>query len=119
MIQTTRDTAPPMPGSPRIGFARILSQPHYPNRVENPAVALLILEHMIGEHRSGYSFWSDSVSLLDRTLFHATAIHGPRQITDVYLLGLCQRNSGVFVSLDHSVSVSAIVAPRADLLRLL
>ncbi len=35
-----------------------------------------------------HEFWPDEPSLLDSGVFDATRIHGPRQITDVYLLGL-------------------------------
>ena len=40
-----------------------------------------------------------------------------RQITDVYLLGLCQQNGGTLVTLDAAITVTAIVSPDVDLIR--
>jgi hypothetical protein len=38
----------------------------------------------------------------------ATRIHGPRQLTDPYLLALAVRRSGRFVTFDASVPLTAI-----------
>jgi predicted nucleic acid-binding protein len=68
-------------------------------------------------HGMTHSFWPDNVSLCDRVLFRPDAIAGPRQITDVYLLGLCQQNGGTLVTLDAAITVTAIVSPHVDLIR--
>jgi predicted nucleic acid-binding protein len=54
-----------------------------------------------------------------RYAFACKAIAGPKQITDVYLLGLCQRYGGTLVTLDTGISSHAIVSPHPDLLRIL
>jgi predicted nucleic acid-binding protein len=41
-----------------------------------------------------HEFWPDDVSLLESRVADATRIHGPRQITDVYLLALAVRHGG-------------------------
>ncbi len=55
-----------------------------------------------------HAFWADDVSLLDPDVADRTRIHGPRQVTDVYLLALAVRHSGVFASFDRSIPVSAV-----------
>jgi hypothetical protein len=46
---------------------------------------------------SSHEFWPDDVSLLDPRVAYNSRIHGPRQITDVYLLALAVRHGGQFV----------------------
>ena len=98
------------------GFVRIFSQPALPNSVGSPAEAMGYLEDMLLSHGATHNFWPDSVSLRDRTLFHPEAIVGHRQITDVYLLGLCQKNGGTLVTLDTTITDAAIVSPHAELI---
>jgi uncharacterized protein len=45
--------------------------------------------------------------LLDADVADSARIHGPRQITDVYLLALAVRHHGQFVTLDPSVTHDA------------
>src|SRR5438876_11443053 len=99
------------------GFIRIFSQPALPNNVGSPAAAMAYLDIMRAAHGATHHFWPDSVSLCDRTLFRPQAIAGPRQITDVYLLGLCQQNDGTLVTLDTAITDIAIVSPHVELLR--
>ncbi len=101
------------------GFVRVLSQPSYPNNVGRVSIAVRMLENMKSTHAGGHQFWDDSESLLDNAVFDASTITGPKQITDVYLLGLCQRNGGMLVTLDTRISLISIVAPRPDILRIL
>ncbi len=56
-----------------------------------------------------HEFWPDDVSLLDSQVADSTRIHGPRQITDVYLLALALRHRGQFVTFDTSVSRDAVL----------
>src|SRR3954451_11749329 len=85
------------------GFVRILSQPALPNNVGSPSEAMTYLIDMLVAHGATHQFWPDSASLCDPTLFRPEEIAGHRQITDVYLLGLCQRNSGTLVTLDAAI----------------
>jgi len=101
------------------GFARIISHTIYPNSVSGVTDALQILGNMITTHSVSYQFLPDSVSLNDRSLFDPSLIAGPKQITDIYLLGLCQQYGGTLVTLDSGITTTAIVSPHAELLRIL
>jgi predicted nucleic acid-binding protein len=55
-----------------------------------------------------HEFWADDVSLLDAKVADPARIHGPRQLTDLYLLALAVRHGGQFVTFDAAVSLDAI-----------
>jgi len=65
----------------------------------------------LAEARTGsfHEFWPDDISLLDKRVADCTRIHGPRQITDVYLIALAVRRGGQFVTLDKTVSRDAAI----------
>lgn len=88
------------------GCARIMSHPGYPNALPVRAVM-----ERLAEARGGglHEFWADSISLLDPQVADSTRIHGPRQITDIYLLALAVRHSGRFVTFDNAVACHAVV----------
>ena len=87
------------------GCVRIMSHPGYPNALPVRAV----MERLREATASAYhEFWPDAVSLLDPRIADASRIHGPRQLTDVYLLALAVSRDGRFVTFDASVPVSAI-----------
>jgi predicted nucleic acid-binding protein len=46
--------------------------------------------------------------LLEPPIADASRIHGPRQLTDLYLLALAVHHGGRFATFDASVSLSAI-----------
>ena len=101
------------------GFVRVFTQTQYPNNVHGVSTALYILENMVLVYGATHHFWSDSISLRDKTLLNPTIVAGPKQITDLYLLGLCQQNSGTLVTLDTRITTTAIVSPHSDLLHIL
>lgn len=101
------------------GFVRILSSPSYPGVRLRVADAVKMLQAVIVNPVAQHHFWPDSVSLLNTELFYPAAIAGPNQITDVYLLGLCQRHSGTLITLDAKITTAAIVSPDIDLLCIL
>jgi len=55
-----------------------------------------------------HEFWPDDITLLDPRVADPSRIHGPRQLTDLYLLALAVRRNGRFVTFDASVPVSAV-----------
>lgn len=61
-----------------------------------------------------HQFWPDSQSLLDERLIDATRAHGPRQLTDVYLLSLAVNNGGRLVSFEASIAVGAVKGAQAQ-----
>ncbi len=89
------------------GFVRIVSQPRYPNPVP-PAVALARLAEACSA--SHHEFWPCDVSLVDDSTIDRSRIHGPRQVTDAYLLALAVRHDGRFVTFDERVVRSAVPA---------
>ena len=87
------------------GCVRIMSSPSYPN--SKPVQVLVSrLAEACGERI--HEFWPDEPSLLDPGVFDATRIHGPRQITDVYLLGLATQHQGRFVTFDARIPLQAV-----------
>jgi uncharacterized protein len=99
------------------GFVRILCNPSYPGVRLTPADTIAMLQTLLTHHAATHHFWPDSVSFCDHTLFRPEAIAGHRQITDVYLLGLCQQNGGTLVTLDMAITDAAIASPHAELIR--
>lgn len=87
------------------GCVRIMSHPGYPNALPVRSV----VERLREATRSAYhEFWADDISLLDQRIAAADRIHGPRQLTDVYLLALAVNRDGRFVTFDASVPLSSI-----------
>ena len=87
------------------GCVRIMAHPGYPNALPVRPV----MERLREATRSpDHEFWADDVSLLEPRIADASRIHGPRQLTDLYLLALAVHRSGRFVTFDTSVPMSAI-----------
>ncbi len=87
------------------GFVRIISQPRYPSPVL-PAEAIGLLSEPCGSDH--HEFWSCDVSLLDASVVDSSRLHGPRQVTDAYLLALAIAHGGRFVTFDRSLSLSSV-----------
>jgi toxin-antitoxin system PIN domain toxin len=87
------------------GFVRIISQPRYPSPV-SPAEAIeLLARARDGGH---HEFWPCHVSLLDAKIVDSSRLHGPRQVTDAYLLALAISHDGRFITFDPTVSLAAV-----------
>src|SRR5260370_19525300 len=67
------------------GCVRIMSNPSYPNALPIQAVMKRLADAC---EEDVHEFWSDEVSLLNPNVVDSTRIHGPRQLTDIYLLAL-------------------------------
>jgi uncharacterized protein len=89
------------------GFVRIVSQPRYPSPVP-PAQAVRLLEQACSTEY--HEFWPCDVTILDEKVVDRSRVHGPRQVTDAYLLALATRRGGRFVTFDRSVALSAVPA---------
>lgn len=98
------------------GFVRIISQPRYPSPVA-PASAIDLLSRA----RDGgpHEFWPCDVSLLDARIVDRSRLHGPRQVTDAYLLALATVHGGRFVTFDRTVSISAVTGATTEHLTVL
>jgi hypothetical protein len=98
------------------GCVRVMSNPGYPGSLPVQAVverlAKAIKTHL-------HEFWPDELSLLDPERLDSSRIHGPRQITDLYLLALAVKHRGCFVTFDHLISTDAVKrAVKGHLVRL-
>ena len=87
------------------GFVRIISQPRYPSPLP-PTEAIRRLQ--LATDTEHHEFWDCRLSLLDPGIFDPTRIHGPRQVTDAYLLALASNYRGRFVTFDRSVPLDAV-----------
>jgi uncharacterized protein len=88
------------------GCLRIMAHPGYPNPLPVAAIAERLREAIATPE---HELWADDVSTLDGRVADPARIHGPRQVTDVYLLALAVRHGGRFVSFDATISRSAVV----------
>ena len=89
------------------GFIRVVTNPAYAADVRRPDEAIARLGQFCasGDH----VFWTESLSLRDRTIFSASFIRGHRQLTDVYLLGLAVSMGGHLATFDRTIPLGAVV----------
>lgn len=87
------------------GCMRIMANPNYPNALPINAV-MQRLAHACDDQV--HEFWPDGVSLLAPAVVDSTRIHGPRQLTDIYLLALAVAHQGRFVTFDSAVPLAAV-----------
>lgn len=93
------------------GCIRILSQPSYPSPITLQRAARLV-SHAASSTQ--HEYWNSEISILDETIFDHSRIHGHRQVTDAYLLGLAAHHGGRFVTFDQTISVSAVKTAHSD-----
>ena len=87
---------------------------HVPSRISQCAARA-------GHHRASaeatqshlHEFWADDISLLDGQHVDAARIHGPRQLTDLYLFALALRHGGRFATFDQAIATNAIKGAKA------
>lgn len=93
------------------GALRIMSQAGYSS--PQPLSVLINMLHS-STATVHHRFWNDDISLLDSTCFHHGHLHGPRQITDAYLLALAVKNGGRLVAFDQRIPLTAVRGARAE-----
>jgi uncharacterized protein len=87
------------------GCIRIMTNPGYPN----PLPVQAVIEHLAEACRQNiHEFWQDAVSLLDSGVVDSTRIHGPRQLTGIYLLALAVQHEGRLVTFDAGIPLAAV-----------
>jgi toxin-antitoxin system PIN domain toxin len=91
------------------GCVRVMSNAAYPNPL--PVTALVERLAAAASHDL-HEFWPDDVSLLDPGAVDPARIHGPRQLTDIYLLALAAAHRGRLVTFDKGIPLEA--APGAQ-----
>lgn len=87
------------------GCVRIMSHPGYPSPLP---VAAVVRRLRMATDTSQHEFWPDALSILDPAIVDPARVHGPRQLTDVYLLALAVLRGGRFVTFDAGIPVSAV-----------
>ena len=87
------------------GCLRIMSQPGYTHA---QPLALLIAMLQRSTATAFHEQWSDDIGILDASRFHHAHMHGHRQLTDLYLLGLAVKNGGCLASFDLRIPLSAV-----------
>jgi toxin-antitoxin system PIN domain toxin len=87
------------------GCMRIMSHPNYPGA---PSVSEIVQRLRRATRESVHEFWPDDVNLVDDQQIDTTRIHGPRMLTDVYLLALAVRHGGALVTFDRSIAIGAV-----------
>ena len=92
------------------GCVRIMSHPGYPN---SHPVREVVQRLRAATSDPSHEFWPDAQSILDAGLVDETRVHGPRQLTDVYLLALAVSNGGRLVTFDASIAVAAVRGAKA------
>ena len=82
---------------------------HVAPRVSNGLPVQAVIERLTEATVGAFhAFWPDNISLLDPNVADAGRIHGPRQLTDLYLLALAIHHGGYFVTFDALISPEAI-----------
>jgi toxin-antitoxin system PIN domain toxin len=101
------------------GTIRVLSRPQYPGLRISVSQAAELLRALVRSSASSHVFWQDSLSILNETVYDLGMLQGYGQITDIYLLGLCQHNGGTLLTMDKGVVVLAqrMCAERLDLVK--
>ena len=87
------------------GCVRIMSHPGYANTQPTHAIMARLSE---ATQQAEHEFWPDSLSLLNPEVADSSRIHGPRQLTDIYLLALAVRHQGRLVTFDKSIAINAV-----------
>lgn len=88
------------------GLVRITTTPSFFDPPHRPADVLQRLQKFRTDRY--HQFWPDSLSLTDTSVYEASLIRGPKQLTDIYLLGLATTMRGAFATLDLSVPLNAV-----------
>ncbi len=92
------------------GCVRTLSQPGYTNTVAPERAISMLAQACQATH---HQFWADDISLLDPSVAHASRIHGPRQLNDIYLLALAVSKGGRFVTFDDKIPLNTVIGATA------
>ena len=95
------------------GVVRVMSQPAYSRQVTF-SIPQLIHALTTFRKQTDHQFWSDDLSLIDSETFDGRYLLSPRQVTDVYLLGLAVRHEGRLATFDHAIPWAAVRGAQAD-----
>jgi toxin-antitoxin system PIN domain toxin len=88
------------------GCLRVMSTAAYRHPLPVQAVAARLAEACATPL---HEFWACDLSVLDPRLVDISRVHGPKQLTDVYLLALAVRHGGRLVTFDGSIARNSVV----------
>jgi predicted nucleic acid-binding protein len=60
--------------------------------------------------QTNHAFWPNDISLLDAQHFNRNHIVGPKQLTDIYLLGVAVTNDGRLATFDRAIPRNAVTS---------
>ena len=86
-----------------MGCVRVLSQTK-----ANHGMSISQLTEFVAPFFDRCEHWPCDIRLSDSQRFNKEFIHGHRQLTDIYLLGLATTRNGAFVTLDRSIAIAAV-----------
>lgn len=93
------------------GVVRVMTSSGYSQRVLfSPSEIVGSLNTFV--ENSDHAFWPDEVSVRDVDTFHMDKVHGPRQVTDAYLLALAVSRQGRLVTFDRGIITAAVVGAK-------
>jgi uncharacterized protein len=103
------------------GMVRTLCNPKVTSLQLNAYQAAEGLCRSIIDSGNNHHFWTDTVTFCDASIFDLAQVKGYKQLTDIYLLGLCQAHNATLVTLDTAIPtmLPCIVNPIPNLVRLL
>jgi uncharacterized protein len=87
------------------GFIRIITQPRYIRPVTMADSLDRLSDAAATKH---HEFWPDDISILHAKNIHHSRMHGPKQLTDIYLLALAVHHHGRFITFDDAIPLSAV-----------
>ena len=89
------------------GVVRIMSQTAF--RPSQPLTTISVFNALkrFTSH-TNHEFWADMISIRDGAIFDHSHIHGPKQLTDIYLLALAVAKQGCLATFDSGITVSAV-----------
>ena len=88
------------------GCLRVMSMATYRHPLPVSAVAARLAEACATPL---HEFWAGDFSVLDSRVVDISRVHGPKQLTDVYLLALAVRHGGRLVTFDGAIARNAVV----------
>jgi toxin-antitoxin system PIN domain toxin len=95
------------------GLVRIMSNPSFrTNRRLTSGDIICGLQEFVS--RTDHQFWPDDISLRDSAVFNTEHIHGPKQLTDFYLVALAASRNARLATFDTSIPLSAIKSAVVD-----
>jgi len=84
------------------GLVRLLTNPSVARTTVSAGEAIAVLEENI--ETAHHEFWPDDIPLVKAISPLIPRIHGHRQITDAYLLGMAMHRKGKLATFDRSIA---------------